>query len=304
MSYQDTSEETEKTRKKINQAYAILSNPDKRAEYDRERVNLKGKVIGDFRVLEFIDEAATTEVYTGEHLLLGEPVCIKHCSRVSSLGEAILVDEAKALWGLSHYSLPAIRNILKLEDGTTALVMSYIAGPTWAQIIEKNGAMHPEHVTWLAQRILNALRYLHLHGHTIHGDIKPQKIIVHPNIVMAVLVGFGFSIKSPTDESRSKGYSGLFSPLEAIQGMPLLPASDFFGLGMTMVYALNGDEEETKKRNVPESTPEPLCDFVKKLIAVDILERPSWEDENLVDELEEVKIKSFGKKSKIKPIPW
>lgn len=289
----------------VRKAYEILSDPDKRAAYDEERFHWEGKVVGGkYHVQSLIAQSEVAEIYKAENLNVNEPVCIKHCSRISEEGAMILLEEAKALWNLRHHSLPAMRDLLKLKDGTVALVMSYISGPTWAEMIEKNGAMHPEHVTWLAERILNALRFIHLQAGLIHGDVKPGKIIIQPEKVMAVLTGFEFSLNKPGADTKSKGYSEIFSPMEAAEGMPLLPASDLYSLGMTMVYALNGDLEETKKGIVPESTPDPLCSFIKQLIVEDVLERPSWEKGDLCETLYDIKIKCFGKKARIKPIPW
>jgi len=290
---------------KIVDAYQFLSDSARREKYDEERMHLEGKVInGQYQIQSLIAQGAIGEVYKAVDLDVDEPVCIKHCSKISEEGAEILLDEVKALWNLRHYSLPAMRRLLKMKDGTTAIVMSYISGPTWAEVIEKNGAMHPEHVTWLAERILNALRFIHLQAGLIHGDVKPEKIILQPEKIMAVLVGFEFSLTKPDSNTRSKGFSEIFSSLEATEGMPLLPASDLYSLGMTMIYALNGDLEETKKRIVPESTPDPLCDFIKRLTVEDVRERPSWEDEDLCETLYDIKVKSFGKKSRIKPIPW
>jgi len=304
-SFQSKEDNAEEKRRGFEEAYKILSDPDKRAEYDQNRLDLRGKVIVDkYRVLELVTQEEVSDVYRGEHLLLEEPIWLKHCSNTSKEAEEMLLGEARALWDLRHHSLPAIRDVLRLEDGTVAVVTSYIPGPTWAQMIEKNGAMHPEPVTWLAERVLNVLRFIHVHAGLIHGNVNPQKIIIQPEYVMASLIGFELALSAAHVCRGSRGYSDIFSPLEAVQGMPLLPGSDLYGLGMTMVYALNGDLKETRKKSVPESTPDLLCNFIKRLIARDVLERPSWEDEDLCETLAEIKIKSFGKKSKIKPIPW
>jgi serine/threonine protein kinase len=88
------------------------------------------------------------------------------------------------MWDLRHYSIPAARDLIQLDDSTMALVMSYIPGPTLAQVIEKSGRMDAEHVAWISQRILNALMYMHERG-IVHGDLKPQNIIIEPAAAVA-----------------------------------------------------------------------------------------------------------------------
>lgn len=291
--------------KDLADAHLILSNPKTRAEYDALRNQTDGPLVGGkYRIDSLIDQGVLGETYKATNLNVGETVCIKHCSTISEEAAAMLLNQAKALWNLRHHSLPAVKDLLRLDDGTVALVMSYIPRPTWSEMIEAGGAMHPEHVTWLAERLLNALRFLHLRGSTIHGDVNPRKIMIKPEMVMATLVGFDFCLYKPGADDRSRGYTDIFSPIEAVQGMPLLPGTDLFGLGMTMVYALNGDLEETRQGTVPDSTPDLLCNFIKRLIVPDVLERPSWESEDLCETIHEIKVKCFGKKSRIKPIPW
>ena len=59
-------------------------------------------------------------------MTLGAPVCIKHAHYISPEDEKILMEEARAIWDLRHYGIPVMRDILKLEDKSLALVMSYI----------------------------------------------------------------------------------------------------------------------------------------------------------------------------------
>lgn len=291
--------------RKINEAYEVLSDEDKRKEYDQKIFDLDGIIIGEYRVLRAIAEGTMGRTYEAEHLLIGEKVCVKHCSHVSALAEEILFDEARAIWDLRHYAIPAMRNVLKLDDGTIALIMSYVAGPTLFQIVEKNGRMDSEHVAWITERLLNALSYLHHHG-VIHGDIKPQNIIVQPDKHMAVLVDFGLSRIKPAADSRSLGYTELFAPPEAVsQKKPLLPESDFFSLGKTMLYALNGGSEKHVQANeIPDNVPDPLCRFIASLIKHNPLQRPNWGKLDLCEIFQKVRVDSFGRKnSGMKPIP-
>ena len=289
--------------KELIEANRILSDPDERARYDSTRENDEGKVIGEYRVLELIAEGGFGKTYKGEHILTGEPVCIKHCSRISPQDERILIEETKAAWDLRHYSIPAMRNLLKLEDGSLALVMSYIPGLTLEQIIERSGRLDAEHVAWIAERIFNVLMYIHYNG-VIHGDIKPQNIIVQPESHTVVIVDFGLSMIKPSKGADSKGYTPYFAPPEEIQGLNLLPESDFYSLGMTMIYALGGGLEFVKKKEVPVDVPDALCKFIRRLIVRDVLGRPRWESENLFEAIQNVRKQAFGReRSGMKPIP-
>lgn len=51
-----TKSATNKVAKDLNKAYEILSNPDSRAEYDAERNDLSGTIIGNYRIIEEIAE--------------------------------------------------------------------------------------------------------------------------------------------------------------------------------------------------------------------------------------------------------
>jgi len=279
--------------KSIGEAYQTLKDDKVRRKYDREKDKGGGKIVGDYRIIDMIAEGGFGKTYRGEHILLGTPVCIKHASHVSPQDEIILMEEAKAIWDLRHYAIPSIRNILKLDDGSLALVMSYVSGPTLAEIVEKNGRLDAENVCWITERILNALRYLHFHG-VVHGDVKPQNVIVQPESHTVVLVDYGLSLIRPAADSSSKGYTPFYAPPEQINGMTLLPESDLYSLGMTMIAALGGD---LGRKQVPEEVPDQVCNFVRSLVAHDILNRPRWDRDDLVEELQSVRKKAFGRTS-------
>ncbi len=286
---------------RIKRSYEILSDSARRAEYDKDDDGA-GKVIGDYRIVEFIAEGGFGRTYKAEHILTGEMVCIKQCTRISPQDEAILIAEAKAMWDLRHYSIPALRNVIRLSDGSLALVMSFVPGLTLEKIVDKIGCIDTENTCWIVERILNALMYIHYQG-VVHGDIKPQNIIIQPDTHTVVLVDFGLALVKPSGKSDNKGYTKYFASPEAERGETIIPESDFYSLGMTMIYALSGDVEYVAKKNVPDSVPDPLCDFIKKLIVRDVLSRPNWEKEDLCQSIQAVRTKVFGRaRSNMKPI--
>jgi curved DNA-binding protein CbpA len=275
----------------LNTAKSVLLDDDKRAEYDQNRNTLLGKIVGEYKVTELIAEGGFGKTYKGEHIHLNTPICIKHGHFVSPQDTEILFEEAKAMWDLRHFGIPAVKDVMKLEDGSPALIMSYIPGPTLEQIVKKTKKLDPEHVAWIAERTLNILKYLHFHG-VVHGDVKPQNVIVQPEKHTVVLVDYGLSMINPQNSSKNKGYTPFFAPPEQKRSQPLLPESDFYSLGMTMIYALGGD---VKSKRVPDCVPDPICKFIRRLLVYDVLSRPNWEKEDLCETIKQVRQDSFGR---------
>lgn len=298
--------------KRVNEALEILTDPASRARFKHRAFDGKrGDVVGEYRIISTIAEGGFGQTYRAEHILTEEFACIKHCHNLDSFDEEILIEEAKAMWDLRHFSIPAVRGMLRMPDKKLALVMSYIPGPTLTQIVEKlaeeKEKFDPEHVCWITERVLNALRYIHYQG-VVHGDLKPHNIIVEPDKHLASIVDFGLSKIKPKVASGNKGYTEIFSAPEVVDGGTVLPESDFYSLGMTMIYALNGSAERTLRKEVPADVPDPLRRFIRRLIVRDPLSRPKWPnnagDRDLWDEFLEVRKESFGRsRSKLKPIP-
>lgn len=280
----------------INEAFRVLSRPDLRKEYDASLSHKgTGEIIGSFRKLEQIAEGSFGKTFKGKHVRLGELVCMKDCANVRPEYYPMLEEEACAMWNLSHYEIPAIRDLVPSADGSPVLIMSYIPGDTLENWIKKIGPMNPEAVAIITERALNALMYIHYRD-IVHGDFKPQNIIIQPDQHTISLVDFGLSVTKAHTGPSPKGYTPLFAPPEEVAGLKLLPQSDFYSLGMTMIYALTGgDEHLIKAKHVPSATPEPLCEFINKLIVRDVLARPHWHDINLCEEIHKVRIQSFGR---------
>jgi len=289
--------------RRILDANKILSDAGERSRYDAQRRTLYDGAIGlSYKILEKIAEGGFGPTYKARHILSGELACIKHCHRISVQNNQILLDEAKTVWDLRHHALPAMRDVIKLEDGSLAIVMSYIPGPTLEQIVESNGSIEPEHVAWIAERVLNALMYLHYHG-VIDGDVKPQNIIINLDTHTVTVIDFGISLVKPNGSSRAKGWTEGFAPPEEKAGRTLVPESDLYSLGMTMIYALSGNYDAMLRKDVPSSTPEPLCEFIRRLIVADVLSRPNWQKEDLTSTINQVREQSFGRgHSDMKPL--
>ncbi len=289
----DMSKDNSKVAQRLTQAKEVLLDEEKRKEYDSDMENLEGKIIGNYRVIRKIAEGGFGITYQGEQIEINAPVCIKHAHYVSPQDQEILIEEAQSIWDLRHYGIPAMRDLIKMDDGSLALIMSYIEGPTLEQIVSSIKKMDPEDVSWITERSLNVLKYLHYHG-VVHGDVKPQNIIIQPESHNIVLVDYGLAnIKPSHFKKGSKGYTPYFASPEQESGGIILPESDFFGLGMTMIYALGGD---IQKKQVPHSVPNELCSFIKRFIVKDVLSRPNWNKEDLSESIQDLRKKVFGRR--------
>ncbi len=279
--------------------------------------NLIGEIIGDFRVDERIGEGGFGHTYKGTELVIDRPVCIKHCPYISRDYRDTLIKETQALWDLRHFAIPSARKLYNLDDGSMALVMSYIPGLTLDKIIKRSGPLNDayfldkredyrrsEHVAWIAERSLNVLNYLHDHG-VVHCDFKPQNIILQHQQHMLILVDYGISAVRPTTASRSSGYTPYFAAPEQMSEKSLVvPESDYYSLGMTMLYMLGGGLDYVKRKYIPANIPKPLADFIGRLIVRDVRNRPQYKKENLWETIQQVRIDSFGQaRSGMRPIP-
>jgi eukaryotic-like serine/threonine-protein kinase len=150
----------------------------------------------------------------------------------------------------------------------------------------------PEHVCWMTQRLLNALHYLHFYG-IIHGDVKPQNILIVPKEHNAVLVDYGLSTLKPKSRTKCIGCTEAFAAPEQIVGKPPIPETDIYGLGMTMLFTLGGN---IKAGTYPASVPIELQEYFNKMIVRDPRKRPQSAEE-LVKPLSDLREKLFGRKS-------
>ena len=249
--------------------------------------------LGSYNLVRMIGEGGFGRTYEGRHYLNPKlRACLKQGINISSADEKILITEANVLAEIHHHSLPAFRDLYKADDGSLVLAMSYIDAKDLEHSVKKHKAIHPEDVCWIAQRSLNALYYLHSHG-IIHGDVKPPNIMIKAKERNVFLVDFGLSSIRPTASTKPVGYTEIFAAPEVYKGLPPIPQSDLYSLGVTMIYALGGNPVS---KTMPKYVPQPIQKFCQDLTRSDAMQRPSWGSEDLVSRLSDVRMESFGRR--------
>jgi eukaryotic-like serine/threonine-protein kinase len=146
-----------------------------------------GTRLGPYEITGQIGAGGMGEVYRATDTNLKRTVAIK------VLPEAVATDgerlarfqrEAEVLARLNHPNIASI-NGLEKSDGTAALVMELVEGPTLADHIAQ-GPIPVDDALPIAKQIAEAVEAAHEQG-IVHRDLKPANVKVRPDGVVKVL---------------------------------------------------------------------------------------------------------------------
>ncbi|GAA5038745.1 protein kinase domain-containing protein [Actinopolymorpha pittospori] len=113
------------------------------------------------------------------------------------------------------------------------LVSEYVEGESLA---EEGRAFSVNELRDIAVCVLKALDYIHSRD-LVHGDVTPSNVIAAPDGTSAKLIDFGLMVRTGNVPA---GGTPKYAAPEVRDGKPATTASDLFGFGATMAYAMLG----------------------------------------------------------------
>jgi serine/threonine protein kinase len=207
----------------LQEVVSLLDEPEEpipEEEHDR-RMPLVSFGTSRYEIAECLGGGGFGEVFCAHDLQLGRIVAMKFLrpERIGAFSAERLMREAKTLSGLNHPNIVTVHEVIQSASGL-AIVMELVEGVSLRSLCGK--PLSEDRVLDLGQQTARALATAHAHG-IVHGDIKPENILVRPDAYVKVL-DFGLARQIAADNQTfayglTTGTLRYMSP-EQVRGIP------------------------------------------------------------------------------------
>ena len=202
---------------------------------------------GRYHLLSPIGRGGMGQVWRARDEVLGREVAVKEvifpdtpADTERSAMRTRVIREARASARISHPGVVTVYDVLQ-EEGRAYIVMELLPGRSLADRVKAGGPLEPLEAARIGAEVLAILRAAHTEG-IIHRDVKASNVLF-TDIGGVKLADFG--IASILDEASITltgqvfGSPHYMSPEQAA-GTRSSPATDLWGLGATLFYAVEG----------------------------------------------------------------
>lgn len=209
-----------------------------------------------------------------------------------------VLHEARTAARLDHPGAVTVYDVLE-EDGKTYIVMEYVRAPSLEEHVRQKGSLTPRVAARIGHSVLEVLMAAHRAG-VVHRDVKPGNVLVRDDGSVK-LTDFGIAslVDDPSVTTSGLTFgSPLYMAPEQVRGERSTPATDLWGLGATLYYAVEerppferGEALATLTSILNDPTPPPrragaLEPLLLRLLAKPVADRPA--DAEALEELEAV----------------
>ena len=187
-------------------------------------------------------------VWRARDAVLGREVAVKEVVFPGTMPEqerrparARVMREARAAARLNHPAAVTLYDVVQ-DQGVTFIVMELVNAPTLADLVREGGPLPLQRVAEIGAQVAGALEAAHQAG-IIHRDVKPGNVMVGERGT-AKLADFGIASLQGDPQLTSTGLvigSPAYMAPEQAKGEASGPAADFWALGATMFYAVEGE---------------------------------------------------------------
>lgn len=261
---------------------------------------LTRKIDRRYTIVRLIQEGGNGIVYEARDTLLDMPVAIKVLTPkfVQDGGSiALLRNEARIAMQLSHKHIVRLHN-LQEYDGGFYMVMEYIDGCTFRDILKAHGKLPLTTIMQVVSICAGAIGYAHRQN-VLHRDIKPDNLMLTRDGVLKI-IDFGLACLShPAPNSQMISGTPMYVSPEEIRGDALDQRSDIFSFAVTLHELLTGrmpTADGTRASDlkpycpvVSSEIPESIRPVLEKALALDPNQR--W---NTIAEFGDALIKASG----------
>jgi eukaryotic-like serine/threonine-protein kinase len=204
---------------------------------------------GKYELIGKIAEGGMGAIYKARHILLNEVRVIKvmrpHAAEKEEHRRRFL-REAQTATKLRHPNIVTFYDFAVDESDTAYMVMEFIDGVTFNQLIRGGGALTPPVAVALSRQCLSALAYLH-HRSIVHRDVSPDNILLAKDVEtggQVKLIDLGIA-KAAQEESLTVGMGFIgklryCSPEQLSMTEALDGRSDLFSFGIVFSEMLTG----------------------------------------------------------------
>jgi len=209
-----------------------------------------GTRVADMILVERIGAGSFGEVWKAIHTKESRLTAVKFA--VSDEARLALLRDGVPHRGLAH---PSIVRVLAVETAAEPpyVVMEHVEGKTLRQLLRERGRLEPQDVGSIFRQLTDALAHAHERG-VVHGDVKPENILVIEQGMHLVVKLTDFQVGAPRAASlspethgvrpslRSAVVSGTYHYLAPEQetGQAVDGRADIFALGVVLFEMATG----------------------------------------------------------------
>jgi hypothetical protein len=196
-------------------------------------------------------------VWHAHDTVLGRSVAVKEVVFPPSLPDeerrsahARVLREARAAARLNHPGAVTLYDVVQ-HQGHPFIVMELVPASTLADLVRTGGPLPPERVAEIGGQVASALEAAHRAG-IVHRDVKPGNVMVAEDGGVK-LADFGVASLQGDPQLTATGLvigSPAYMAPEQAAGEPSGPPADFWALGATMFFAVEGEPPFDKPSSI------------------------------------------------------